>query len=439
MSKIDAMRVDTIYAPASGIGVAGISIIRISGPETFEIISAITRSKLPEPRRLVLRTFYGADDEPLDQGMLVVFQENASYTKERMAEIHCHGSRAVVNDICAFLDDHDGCRLADPGEFSRRAFMNGAMDLVDVEGVGDLLGSETSMQRRQAMRILEGGLHSKLEGWRAALLHARALVEVTIDWVDEEVPEDVFPEVREILSSLQKDLKDELHRSDKSERLRAGFSVAIIGPPNVGKSSLLNALVGREVAIVSNIPGTTRDLIEARLDLNGLPVHLVDTAGLRETDDTVEKIGVDRARDRAATADLRIWMKSIDTAGEDDLGSRCDGDLVVWSKSDLGHGTADIHVSAATGAGLDELLAMIERRLTGTTDEFGLLGHLRQREAVSGTVDLLALAIDEIDSVPIEVLAQTLTRASAVLERLTGRIGTEDMLDAVFSSFCLGK
>ena len=433
------MRVDTIYAPASGIGVAGISIIRISGPETFEIISAITRSKLPDSRRLVLRTFYGADDEPLDQGMLVVFQENSSYTKERMAEIHCHGSRAVVTDICAVLNDHDGCRLADPGEFSRRAFMNGAMDLVDVEGVGDLIASETSMQRRQAMRILEGGLHSKLEGWRASLLHARALVEVTIDWVDEEVPEDVFPEVREILSSLLEELKDELRRSDKSERLRTGFSVAIVGPPNVGKSSLLNALVGRDVAIVSNIPGTTRDLIEARLDLNGLPVHLVDTAGLRETDDTVEKIGVDRARDRAATADLRIWMKSVDTVGGDDLGSWRDGDLVVWSKSDLGYGAADIQVSTASGLGLDELLAMIEHRLTGSMDEFGLLGHLRQREAVTGTVDLLILALDEMDSAPVEVLAQTLTRASAFLERLTGRIGTEDMLDAVFSSFCLGK
>lgn len=423
----------TIYAPSTGVG--AIAVIRLSGPCAHGVVSRLTNLPLPAARKLVLREIIALDGTVLDQSMVVLFEEGRSFTGEPMAELHCHGGRAVVSALLSQLNDFENCRLADPGEFTRRAFEAGRMDLSEAEGLSDLVAAETEAQRRQAMRIMSGGVTARASEWREKLIRARALVEVTIDWADEEVPEDVSPEVTELLEAVVASFEQELSHAGAAEKLRLGFEVAIVGPPNVGKSSLLNAIAGREAAIVSERAGTTRDVIEVRFDLDGLPVTFLDTAGLRDAEDEIEAEGISRARNRASSADLRVFLQTQDTQGEiDELFS--DGDIRIWSKADLSSGPGDLALSTVSGIGVSDLLVLINDRLAGRVAD-GLFGHVRQQSAVRDARDFLLAALSQ--SHEPEVLAENLRAATSALDRLSGKLDVEDVLDVVFGSFCLGK
>ena len=300
----------TIFAQASAAGKAGVAVVRISGPQAFSAASQLCGS-LPAPRQAGLRRLRSAAGEVLDEALVLCFSEKASFTGEETVELQTHGSVAVVNALLAELGTVDGLRLAEPGEFTRRALANGRLDLAQVEGLADLIASETEAQRQQALRLFSGGLGDLAAHWRERLIRASALLTVTIDFADEEVPVDVSPEVLELIAEVQTAMQAQVDGFGAAERIRTGYEVAIVGPPNVGKSTLLNALAGRDAAITSEVAGTTRDVIEVRMELAGLPVTLLDTAGLRETDDTVEKIGVARALERAKAADLRVFPNRI--------------------------------------------------------------------------------------------------------------------------------
>jgi tRNA modification GTPase len=314
------------------------------------------------------------------------------------------------------------------------------MDLTEVEALGDILSAETELQRRQALRGLDGALYRHTEAWRADLIRAAALVEATIDWPDEEVPEEVGPEVATLLDRVRSAIGRELGLAAGAERLREGLEVAILGPPNVGKSTLFNALAGHDAAITSAQPGTTRDILTLPFDLDGLPVTFLDTAGLREAADTIEAIGVSRATGRARAADMRLFLRSADAPpppAEAELWR--EGDLRVWAKADLGHGEADLAISAVGGDGLPELLARVRAVLADRIGEGGLVGHLRQRRALEDADEALARAENALKDGAAETVAEDLRSGFRALDRLIGRIGTEDVLDAVFRAFCLGK
>lgn len=431
---------DTIFALASGIGMAAIGVIRISGPATDAVLEELT-GRLPPPfRRAVVRTLKDGSGELLDRALVLRFAEGASYTGELAAELHCHGGRAVIAAVLDVLGRSAGCRMADPGEFTRRAFENGRLDLAEIEALGDLLAAETELQRRQAARGLNGALHRRAETWRNDLIRAAALVEATIDWADEEVPEDVGPEVSALLSQVRSDMGRELALSVGAERLREGLEVAIVGPANSGKSTLFNALAGREAAITSDKPGTTRDVLELRYDLDGLPVVFLDTAGLRETADDIEAIGMSRTAERARGAELRLFLRSADAVSVDMERALWEaGDLCVWTKADLRNGPGDVVISALNGDGMGELLARIRSRLEGYSGGAGLVGHLRQRRALEDAAAALERAEDGLQRGAPETIAEDLRGAFRSLERLIGRVGAEDLLDMVFASFCLGK
>ncbi|NBB81637.1 MAG: tRNA uridine-5-carboxymethylaminomethyl(34) synthesis GTPase MnmE, partial [Verrucomicrobia bacterium] len=298
---------DTIFALSTAPGKAGVAIIRVSGAAAFQAVEPLVDS-LPAPRRSGLRSVKSPDGDVLDTALVLTFEAGHSFTGETTVEIQCHGSRAVVSAILDALGRQDGLRPAQPGEFTRRALENEMLDLAQVEGLADLIDAETEAQRKQAVRVLSGQLGARAEEWRRKLIRAAALLEATIDFADEEVPEDVSPEVSELLESVRAELDKEIAGVGSAERIREGFEVAIVGAPNVGKSTLLNVLAGRDAAITSEVAGTTRDVIEVRMDLSGLPVTLLDTAGLRTTEDEVESIGVDLAMKRAKAADLRVFL-----------------------------------------------------------------------------------------------------------------------------------
>jgi tRNA modification GTPase len=431
---------DTIFAPATGHGIAGIAVIRISGPAAWVVLARLTGPALPPLRRAALRVLRGTDGGELDRALVIRFDAGASYTGEPVAELQCHGGRAVVSAVLEALARHPGCRLAEPGEFTRRAFEAGRMDLAEVEALGDLLAAETELQRRQAVRGLGGALQRQAEAWRADLLRALALVEATIDWADEDVPEQVAPEVLDLVGGVREGIVREIGLSAGAERLRTGLEVALVGAPNSGKSSIINTLAGREAAITSPRPGTTRDVLELRYDLGGLPVVFLDMAGLRETGDEVERIGVARATARAEAAALRLFVRAVDAAPAlEEARLWRPGDLRVWAKTDLGGGPGDVAVSAKTGAGIPDLLGRVAAALADKVAGDGLVGHLRQRRALDSAAEALARALDEVRKGEAELVAENLLAAFRDLERLLGRVGVEDVLDAVFAAFCLGK
>jgi tRNA modification GTPase len=435
----DGASTDTIYAPATGEGRAAVAIVRLTGPDAHRALSELTGGPLPPWRELSLRRLVDAAGESLDHALVVAFPAGASYTGEAMAEIHCHGSRAVLGDLLDWLSSVPGLRLAEPGEFTRRALMAGRMDLSEVEGLGDLIAAETSGQRRQALRIHAGAVSRRAAEWRDLLVRARALLEVTIDFADEEVPEDVSREVRSLLQRAVAGMDSELARAGPAERMRSGFEVAIVGPPNAGKSSLLNAIAGREAAIVSDLAGTTRDVVEVRLDLGGLAVTFLDTAGLREASDVVEAIGVDRARRRAEAADLRLFLHAADVPPWNSGELHRADDIAVWAKSDLGPGSGDVAVSAIQESGLEELLDMVRQRVSPSADQAGVLANVRQRKAVENARGHLLRCLDVLSAGLTELAAEELRLSTSALDRLVGRIGVEDVLDEVFAGFCLGK
>lgn len=427
---------ETIFALATARGKAGIAVVRISGPRAHEALCALA-GDVPGNRRASVRRLSWQGDV-LDEALVLAFAEGASFTGEAMVELQLHGGRAVIASVIRALSTMEGLRPAEAGEFTRRALLNGRLDLTQVEGLADLIDAETEAQQRQATRILSGAVGKKADHWRQGLIRAAALVEATIDFADEDVPIDVRPEVAEILGPVLQDLRQELEGSRGSERLRDGFEVAILGQPNVGKSTLLNALAGREAAITSERAGTTRDVIEVRMDLAGLPVTFLDTAGLRESEDEIEQVGIARAIERAVAADLRLFL--LDGDGEIPMIAPLPGDIVVFGKADRRPGDAEA-VSGKTGQGLEGLVRRIAGELEGRLAGGGVLVRERHRIAIGQAIGALDSALDALGAVAehAELIAAELRLAIASLDQLVGRIDVEDLLDEIFSSFCIGK
>lgn len=426
---------DTIFALASARGKAGVAVVRLSGPVSHAAVARFCA--VPPLRRASLRRLIW-QNEVLDDALVLLFGAGASFTGEDSAELQLHGSTAVVSAVLRALSQIDGLRMAEPGEFTRRALENGCLDLTQVEGLADLIDAETESQRKQAQRVLSGALGQRVEGWRRDLLRAAALIEATIDFADEDVPVDVTPEVSGLVSGLLASLRQEIAGARAAERIRDGFEVAIVGAPNVGKSTLLNALAGREAAITSDIAGTTRDVIEVRMDLEGLAVTLLDTAGLRDSSDQIERIGIERAIARAGAADLRVFLLSH--AGEAPMMQPLPEDIVLVGKSDT-LASQEGAISGKTGAGLDALIAAISSRLAGRAASAGLLIRERQRIALERSITALEsvqTALDRSTYLP-ELVAAELRSAMRALEALVGRIDVESLLDEIFSSFCIGK
>ncbi len=423
---------DTIYALASARGKAGVAVLRLSGPAAHDA-AVMLCGDLPPARRASLRRLVWNGVE-LDQALVLVFPQGESFTGEPSVELHLHGSLAVVQSVMRVLSGMPGLRLAEPGEFTRRALENGRLDLAQVEGLADLIDAETEAQRRQALRVLSGAIGRRAEEWRRKLIRAAALIEATIDFADEDVPVDVTPEVMDLTHDVLVDLRREVAGSHAAERIRDGFEVAIVGAPNAGKSTLLNALAGRDAAITSEFAGTTRDVIEVRMDIGGLAVTLLDTAGLRKTADPVEQIGIERALERAKSADLRVFLES----GEDAPGIMpMPDDITLPGKADVtGKG-----VSGKTGQGVPELIAAIGERLLARSAGAGLVTRERHRLAIERAIGAMESARVEIEkgAARAELAAADLRIAIRALEALVGRVDVENLLDEIFSSFCIGK
>ncbi|WP_306114149.1 MULTISPECIES: tRNA uridine-5-carboxymethylaminomethyl(34) synthesis GTPase MnmE [unclassified Roseovarius] len=427
---------DTVYALSTAQGKAGVAVIRISGPEALTAVELLC-GDVPAFRMATLRVLRDSEGVRLDEALVLTFPRNGSFTGEEVVEFQTHGSVAVVSSLLGELSKMDGLRPAEPGEFTRRALQNGRMDLSQVEGLADLIEAETEAQRRQALRVLSGDLGKRAEVWRQKLIRAAALLEATIDFADEDVPVDVGPEVRELVTDVTTPLSVEIKGVQSAERIRNGFEVAIIGAPNVGKSTLLNSLAGRDAAITSEFAGTTRDVIEVRMDLSGLPVTLLDTAGLRETEDAVETIGIDRARQRAAQADLRVFL--VENGAEPDFPIE-DEDIILNAKADLLEDKRGA-VSGQTGYGVAALMDQISATLRGRVAGVGVATRLRHQQAMERGLAALDAAMDLLPrgEETADIAAEELRSAIRALDSLVGRIDIENVLDEIFASFCLGK
>ena len=430
---------DIIFALASAKGRAGVSVIRVSGKNSIFSIEKLLKNTLPVDNKC-LRKIYDADDNIIDEVLILTFKEKASFTGDETVEIHCHGSTAVVTYILQTLSNIKNFRIADPGEFTRRALENGNLDLTQVEGLADLIESETEAQRRLAIRSMDGALSSKVQEWRKDLIRAVSLIEATIDFADEDIPTDVTPEVLGLINKTQTDIKSEIKGSFAAERIREGFEIAIVGPPNIGKSTLLNALAGRDAAITSDMAGTTRDVIEVKMDISGFAVTLLDTAGIRETTDKIEQIGVDRAKIRAKNADLRLFITHSGEPNDLKLNPE-ENDIVVIGKSDLLNKSDILAISGKSGEGLDSLLKEISDKLSRLS--IGAQTATRERHRISMIkaqrfLDAGKLLIE--DNLELSELASSeLHQGIQTLSSLIGSVGVEDFLDEIFSSFCLGK
>src|SRR5437899_401321 len=442
-------RDQTIFALSSGRPPSAIAIIRVSGPEAGPALAALA-GKMPAPRVATRALLHDVGQRPIDDSVVLWFPGPASATGEDVAEFHVHGGRAVVAAMFAALSSFKNVRPAEPGEFTRRAFENGKLDLTEAEGLDDLIHADTDRQRRQALRQLKGLLGDRARDWRARIIEASALIEAGIDFSDEgDVPAELIAPAMAKIQTLLREIEEVLAAQGQSERLRDGLVVAIAGPPNVGKSTLMNQLVRREVAIVSPHAGTTRDVIEVQLDLDGYPVTVIDTAGIRETDDPVEQEGVRRARARAADADLVLWLSDSPQVAIDQ-----DGVAPIWTvrnKIDLeeaGRSLAEavmpgqgiFQISASRGDGVPELIAALvgfaQRYFGGA--EGGLISRTRQRKLLQETVASLQRCISVIGQGE-ELAAEELRAAAHSLGRLLGRVDVEDILDVIFREFCVGK
>jgi tRNA modification GTPase len=425
---------DTIFAPASGAGRAAVTVLRLSGPASGTLLTALC-GQVPPPRVASLRSLRGRDNEMLDRALVLWFPGPASYTGEDAAELHLHGGRAVMEGVAEALVAL-GARPAEPGEFTRRAFLNGKLDLLAAEATADLVEAETSAQRRQALRQMEGALGELYRGWSARLLRLLAQQEALIDFPDEDLPPEVEAETLQEIGALEAAMRAHLADDHRGERLREGLVFAITGPPNAGKSTLINALAEREVAIVSPLPGTTRDVLEARVVLGGVPVTLLDTAGLREAADPLEQEGVRRARARAAAADLVIAV--ADATAPSTPEQEGPSVVLVVNKADLSPVTQPLGISARTGAGLAMLRTRLAAEAARLTQAAGPapLTRARHRAAVTEAAGHLAAA-REIGLA--ELRGEELRLAMQALGRLTGAVGVEDVLDSIFRHFCIGK
>jgi tRNA modification GTPase len=437
-------REQTIFALSSGRPPSAIAIVRVSGSQAGAALTALA-GKVPVPRMATRALLRDGGRQPIDDAVVLWFPGPASATGEDVAEFHVHGGRAVLSALFGALSDVADMRAAEPGEFTRRAFENGKLDLTEAEGLDDLIHADTDRQRRQALRQLKGLLGDRARDWRAQIIEASALIEAGIDFSDEgDVPAELIAPALAKIKTLLDEIEEVLAAQGRSERLREGLVVAITGPPNVGKSTLMNQLARREVAIVSPHAGTTRDVIEVQLDLDGYPVTVIDTAGIRETNDPVEQEGVRRARARAAEADLVLWL--ADAQSGKNLEESAAPVWTVRNKIDLEAGSppgldgVDFAISASRGDGLQELIAA----LVGFAQDYfgsdsgGLIGRERQRKLLQQTAASLHRSIEVIGAGE-ELAAEELRTAAYSLGRLLGRVDVEDILDVIFREFCVGK
>jgi len=439
---------DTIFAWASAPVRSGVAVVRISGPQAREVVSSLGVA-LPLPRVASLASLKRPGTQTLiDQALLLWFPAPGSYTGEDVVEFHTHGSPAVFRELAGVLSALDGVRLAEPGEFTRRAFLNGKMDLLEAEGVADLIAAETESQKKLALEQLSGTTGKTFESLRTDIIACQALIEAYIDFPDEDIPESVTDDLRMRLEELTRTIATHLDDNHLGEKIRDGLSVVILGPPNAGKSSLMNALAQRDVAIVSDQPGTTRDLIELHLDIRGYAAILVDTAGLRETSEAIESEGVKRAKARAAQADIKIALFDIVSSTEQlqQLSDIIDSNtVVVFNKADIaapdlltGASKNGIVISTVTGEGMDRLIAAIGEKIEQKMGQGGspIISRLRHRISLEKALDHLR-AFDR--KAAVELQAEQLRRAAFEIAKITGRIELDDILDVVFSSFCIGK
>ena len=430
---------DTIFALSTAWGKAGLAIIRLSGPLAFAAAENLV-GWLPPPRRAALRRLTDSDGRVLDEGLVLRFEEGSSFTGENVVELQIHGSQASVSAVLAALGEIDGLRLAEPGEFTYRAMCNGRLDISQVEGLADLIDAETEAQRRQAMRIFSGELGQRASEWNKAVTRSLALLEACIDFADEEIPESTIEEAESLIDALISELGAEATGAEIAERVRSGFEVAIVGPPNVGKSTLLNCISKRDAAITSEFAGTTRDVIEVRMDLKGLPITILDTAGLRESEDPVESMGITKAIERAESADMRIFLTENDTAEDLQVDLRS-GDMILRSKADLAPDVDMPAVSGKTGQGVSELVESVHRELANRVASVETATRERHRLAIKSAINALESCAHELSDGDrnLEVAAEELRSAADALGALIGKIDAEKVLGEIFASFCVGK
>ncbi|MCV9998207.1 tRNA uridine-5-carboxymethylaminomethyl(34) synthesis GTPase MnmE [Pararhizobium sp. YC-54] len=439
---------DTIYALSSGALPAGLAVVRISGPRTAEVVAGLC-GVLPSPRQAVLRSIRNRNGDVIDQGLVLYFAAPASFTGEDCAELQVHGGRAVVNAILSELEALPGLRHAEAGEFARRAFHNDKLDLVEVEGLADLISAETEMQRRLAQEHSSGHLSAIYEGWARRLTHARAMIEAELDFADEDdVPGSVAAKIWDDMRNLKVEIADHLEGAGIAEIIRDGLKIVIAGEPNAGKSSLLNHLARRDVAIVTDIAGTTRDVLSVDLSLAGFSVQLFDTAGLRETDDRIEQEGIRRARLTMDQADVILLLADTpegfaQLAGFDQgkpivrVGTKIDRAPLLWDKASA---SADVLISTVTGEGIERLIEVVTAFLPDLSGRNALSLPTRKRH-----VSCLQQARSAIDmsltqsNRGLDIQAEYLRQAGDALGRITGRVDVEDLLGVIFSEFCIGK
>jgi len=437
MSRSAEAKRDTIFALASGPGRAGVAVVRISGPNACDAL-ALTEGDTEERKASFRRLYDRTNGDRIDDAIVLLFRGPHSYTGENVVEFQLHGSRAVLAALFEALAALPGFRPAEPGEFTRRAVENGRLDLSRAEAIADLVSAETDAQRRLALEQYDGRLSHLCEAWRGRLIRASAWIEAVIDFSEEEIPKDATKQSRSEITELLTEIRMHLDDGNRGEILREGFHVAVIGPPNAGKSSLVNALAQRDVAIVAEQPGTTRDIIEVRLDLSGFPIVLCDTAGLRESTDKIEQEGVRRARARAEAADLRLLVLDGTEPGSSMPG--IEADLVVWNKADIAisRSRAGLWISAKTGEGVADLITAIGKeaaeRLTG--NEAPVVTRARHRHALEEAASGLSQALAAVDP---ELAAEHLRLALRAIGRITGRVDLDELLDVVFRDFCIGK
>ena len=442
----------TIYALSSGPGISGIAVIRVSGKNTAKVIKKLTGSKLPVPRVATLKKFNkNGGKELIDEGIVLWFPAPNSYTGEDLAELHVHGSRAVISAIHLAISKVKNCRLAEPGEFTKRAFQNGRINLLKAESIADLISAETEIQRKQALKIMSGKSSDKFNSWREKLLKILSHIEAKIDFPDEDLPKNIISEIQKKSNNILKEIKKTLNDQKVGERIREGFKIAIVGPPNSGKSSLLNYLSKRDVAIVSEIAGTTRDVIETHLNLDGYPVIISDTAGIRTSKNEIEKKGIKIALNRAEDADLKLVImsaKNVDFTGV--LKSLLTKNaILIVNKSDLVKGKLNskfkkcehVMISIKKDINLNKLISKIKSKLKNkfTTTEDILITRERHRQNLINCVQHLEKFQKKNSEQDFDKAAEDLRLATRHLGMIVGKVDVEELLGSIFNDFCIGK